>query len=594
MQIGKQKHLVFDFGTLHIRAIELVPGRNGKKFTINYYQQYDAPQLAYDARIPVLRTEGREFIKSLNVKRAAVSLPGRGILVRVITVPKVPLGKLRDILKFEIQQQIPFPIEVVSWAYQIIAETEKSFQVLLCAAKRDLINDYIAHLVPFGLVLETLDTDFFALYNLYRLSPLYNSEECQAILDIGAQTANLIINHKERILMRSLTTTGDSITTTLSESQKIEFPDAEKMKIEQGMKSPAISSLVDSLNTELQNSIDYWRFTLKGPDLNAFFICGGSSKMTGLKEYLEQKIRIPVSWLNPLEFCDVHPDYQEALSDKGPDIAVACGIALKTLRQTVIDIDMLPVEILRMREFAENRPYVFLSTIMAVVLTLTPLFFLKTEQTAYENYKMELDTSLKEYEQFKPQVESLQKSINETRGKLGVVQTLLEKKALWLARIMEVGNSLPSSRIYLNNIYPAGVQVAQAATEAAPAAAAPAPAPGGPTPPEAPGGPPGAPGGPPGMPGAPPGAVPAGPASAPAPTQTPVQVSPPTSLPENISVLTLEGEAIATDIRGAFSDLKFFVQRLSGLEFFSEVVINSCELDRDTGRLKFLLTVKVK
>lgn len=576
MQIGKPKHLVFDFGTLHIRAIELVPGRNSKKFTINYYNQYDAPQFPYDARIPVLRTEGKEFIKSLQVKRAAVSIPGRGILVRVITVPKVPLGKLRDILKFEIQQQIPFPIEVVSWAYQIIAETEKSFQVLLCAAKRDLINDYISHLVPFGLVLETIDTDFFALYNLYRLSPLYNSEECQAILELGAQSANLIINHKERILMRSLTTTGDSITTTLSESQKIEFPEAEKIKIEQGMKSPAISSFVDSLNTELQNSIDYWRFTLKGPELNVFFICGGSSRMIGLREYIEQKTRVPVSYLNPLDFCNVHPDYQESLSDKGPDIAVVCGIALKTLKQTVIEIDMLPVEILRMREFAENRPYIFLSTIMAVVLTLTPLFFLKTEQTAYENYKMELDTSLKGYEQFKPQVESLQKSISDIKGKLGVVQNLLEKKALWLARIMEIGSSLPSSRIYLNNIYPAGMQVAQASTEA-PSGAAGAPVPGPPVPP--------------GAPGAPPEAVPAVPA---APTQPPVQLSSPATLPENIGVLTLEGEVVASDIRAAFSDLKFFVQRLSGLGFFSEVVINSCELDRETSKLKFLLTVKVK
>lgn len=583
MRIGRAKHLVFDFGSVHLRAIELTSGRNGKKFTIDYYQQYDAPQFAYDARLPVLRTEGKEFIKALQAKKAAVSLPGRGILVRVITVPKVPLGKLRDILKFEIQQQIPFPIEVVAWSYQIIAESEKSFQVLLCAAKRDLINDYIAHLVPFDLVLETLDTDFFALYNIYRISPFYNPQECQAVLDIGAQTANLIINYQDKILMRSLTTTGDSISSTLMDSQKIEFQDAEKIKIEQGMKFPAVASIVDSLNTELQNSVDYWRFTLKGPDLNHFFICGGTSKMIGLKEYLEQKLRVSVSYLNVLDFCDVSPDYQEFLADKGSEVVVACGIALKTLNKAVIDIDMLPVEILRMREFAENRPYIFLSTVMAILLTMTPLFFLQIEKTAYENYKMELDTSLKEYEQFKPQVEALQKNINDIKGKIGVIQNLFDKKVLWLSRIMEMASSLPSSRIYLNNIYPSGAQIAQSA--AVPAAPAP-----GPQPPATPGPaevppPPGAPGVPPA---APPPAAPtdAGPAQ-PAP-------SPPSTLPESINVLTLDGEVVATDIRSAFSDLKIFVQRLSKLEFFSEVIIDSCELDRETGKLKFLLTAKIK
>jgi len=585
MKAGKPKHLVFDFGTSHIRAIEVVPGRNNKKFGISFYQQYDAPAFPYDARIPVLRTEGKEFARSIQAKRAAVSLPGRGILVRVITVPKVPLGKLRDILKFEIQQQIPFPIEVVAWSYQIIAETEKSFQVLLCAAKKDLISEYIAHLMPFGLVLETFDTDFFAMYNLYRISSLYDSQECQAILDLGAQSANLIINHQDRILMRSLTTAGDSISTTLADSQKIEFSEAEKIKIEQGMKSPVLASIMDSLNTEIQNSIDYWRFTLKGPELNRFLICGGMAKMIGLREYLEQKLRVPVAPLNPLDFCDVDPDYEEILADRGPEIVVACGIALKTLNKAVIDIDMLPVEILRMREFAENRPYIFFSTIMAILLTLTPLFFLQIEKTACENYRMELETALKEYEQFKPQVESLQKNINDIKGKLGVVQGLFDKKVLWLARIMEIGNSLPSSRIYLNNIYPSGAQISQVAAAPAPEAQPPGPVPAPPGPGPAPV--------PPGAPEAPPPAPAPEPAPAPAPASA-APAGPPSALPENISVLTLEGEVVATDIRSAFSDLKFFVQRLSSLEFFSETVINSCELDRETGKLKFLLTAKMK
>ncbi|MCM8815358.1 MAG: pilus assembly protein PilM, partial [Candidatus Omnitrophica bacterium] len=480
MKIGKSKHLVFDFGTSHIRAIELVPGRNSSRFRIESYQQYDAPNFPYDARIGVLRTEGKEFVRSLQAKRAAVSLPGRGLLIRVISVPKVPIGKLRDILRFEIQQQIPFPIEVVSWAYQIIAETDKTFLILLCAAKKDLVNDYIAHLVPFGLIIETLDTDFFALYNLYRISPQYNSQGCQAILDIGAQSSNLIINHQERILMRSLTTTGDSISSTLVDSQKIEFTEAERMKIEQGMNSPLVASIIDSLNTELQNSIDYWRFTLKGPELNKLFICGGMSKMIGLKGYLEQKLRASVSYLDPLEFCDVNPDYEEFLAGKGHEIAVACGIALRTLNQAIITIDMLPVEIIRMREFAENRPYIFFSTLMAVLLTLTPLFFLRIEKTACENYKTELDTALKEYEQFKPQVESLQKSINDVKGRMGVLQNLFEKKTLWLDRIIAIGSSLPSSRIYLNNIYPAGAAPAPAGAGPQPAAPQPPgpPAPG--------------------------------------------------------------------------------------------------------------------
>jgi len=170
---------------------------------------------------------------------------------------------------------------------------------------------------------------------------------------------------------------------------------------------------------------------------------------------------------------------------------------------------------------------------------------------------------------------------------MGIIQGLFEKKSLWLARIMEIGNSLPSSRIYLNNVYPAGAQPAQ--TAAAPQAPA-GPGPGGPQPTAPPGAPPGPEAPPPGMaPGAP-----EPPPAGPAPAQVSAPSGPPSTLPENIGVLTLDGEVVATDIRSAFSDLKIFVQKLSKLEFFSEVNIDSCELDRETGKLKFLLTAKVK
>ena len=609
--IGKQRLLAFDIGTAHIRAIELTPGR--QRPVITFYEEFEAPPFPSEQRVGIIRTEGRQFFKQLPSRRAGVSLPGRGILVRVITVPKVPLGKLKEILKYEIQQQIPFPLEVVSWAYQIIAETEKNFQILLCAAKRDLVNEYLAHLLPFNLVLETLDTDFFALYNIYRYSPVYDVDTCQLLLEVGAQSANLIINHQDKVLMRSLTTSGDSISQNIADAQKIEFQEAERIKKEQGTQLPLISSLLETLNTELQNSIDYWRFTLKGPDIGQIIISGGLTNMIGYKEFLEQKTRVPVVPLNPFDCFDVHPDYQEALASKGPELVTACGIALRHLKMSYVSIEMIPVEILRMREFKENRPYIALSAIMVILLSLTPLYFLKQEQIAYRNYQKELEISLSQYEKFKPEVEKLRSAINEIKSKLGVVQNLLEKKSLWLARILEIGNTLPSSRIYLNNIYPGGSAPPPAAVAvAAPAAPAGAPA----APPGAPAAPPGAPAGappmPPGapgaIPGAPPGAAPGAPgapptAGAPAPgavppagpaVAQPAAAQPPSTLPEKIEVLTLDGEVVAVDVRTAFSDLKLFVQHLQKIEYFSQVIINSCELDKESGKLKFLLTLQLK
>ena len=96
----------------------------------------------------------------------------------------------------------------------------------------------------------------------------------------------------------------------------------------------------------------------------------------------------------------------------------------------------------------------------------------------------------------------------------------------------------------------------------------------------------------------PPGGAPPTPGAVSAPAAPAIvqQTAPqaPANLPERIEVLTLDGEIVAVDIRNAFTDLKLFVQKLQQIGYFSQVVINSCELDRTTGRLKFLLTIQLK
>ncbi|MFA5644998.1 MAG: pilus assembly protein PilM [Candidatus Ratteibacteria bacterium] len=570
--IGKQKILAVDIGTSHIRTLELSIGRKGP--VITHYEEFDAPPFPVDQRLSVLRTEGKPFFRALPSRRAFMSLPGRGILTRPIVVPRVPINKLRDILKYEIQQQIPFPLEVVAWAYQIISETDKNFNILICAAKKDLVNEYLGHLIPLGLSLESLDTDLFAIYNLFRFSPSYQPGKCQAILEVGAQTSNLVITHQEKMLMRALTTSGDTITTAISEAQTIEFPEAEKLKREQGCALPMVTSILESLHTELQNSFDYWRFTLKGSDIEELFICGGTSQMEGYKAFFEEKTKLPTFYLNPLEYMEVAPDFAESVKEKGPELATLCGIALKLLDTAVVDIDMLPTEILRMREFKENRIYMVLSLAMAVLLSVTPLFFISQQKVALQNFGKEVELSLQEYEKYKPEVERLQKGINETKGNIGVVKGLMEKKFLWLARILEIGNSLPSSRIFLSKITPAGSGGDPAAEPHAPEE----------MPPNDMGRPPDEGPPPPGMPppeGGPP----------------PEEAAPPAvagALPSSIAVLNIEGEAIVTDVKSAFKDFKLFVQKLQQLEYCSQVVIESCELNRETNRLAFLLTFTMK
>jgi len=577
---GGRKTLSVDIGSTKIRVCDIE--FYGHTPTLSYYDELAIP-VSPDERETFVSTEAKHFIKSQHAKSFYVSLPGRGVLVRSLTVPKVPLKKLKDILKYEVQQQIPFPLEMVEWKFQIISETEQNYNVLLGAVKRDIITDFISRLTTFGIDPLFLDIDPFAIINMFMFSPVFSSDKCQAILEVGASSSNFIILHREKMLIRSLTTSGDIITSAIAESESISYAEAEGKKITGNTEIPAVKTGLESLHTEIQNSIDYWRFTQKGPEVEELYLCGRSVLLKGFKEFLQEKSRIETFYFNTFSNIDIDEKYAQLRSSE-TEFTVLLGIALRKLRRTIVNIDLLPEEVERVREFRYNRPYIYLSAITAGFIAITPSLFFNQEKSMLKGLLNEIDVSLKQYEKYKPDVDKLKGDITGIKGQVDVIEKIINEKNIWLKRIITLGSSLPSSRIYITSFIPG-----QAATSAAPPSqATPGASPAGTEAPVPPG-PPGAvhPGEPPGTP---PGAPP-GPQAMPQPTQQQPAVE---IKVEEEKVFTVNGEVIITDIRTAFSDFKTFVSRLSELDFIKSVNINSCEVSPTKEKIQFSLLVEIK
>ncbi|HOM27540.1 MAG TPA: pilus assembly protein PilM [bacterium] len=577
MKLGGRKNLILDIGSTKLRAIDLE--YSGGKITLSYYNECDISNIPPEEIDNYLKTEGKNFINSLHSKNFYVSISGRGVLVRSLNVPKVPLKKLKDILKYEVQQQIPFPLEVVNWKYQIFEETEQNYNVLLGAIKREILSEHLGKIFSLGIEPIFIDTDLFALINIFLFLKNIGREKCLGLLEIGANSSNLIINYREKFLVRSLTVSGNTITTNVAEVEGKSFSEAENIKKEMGMGNKAVSSILDSLNTELQNSIDYWRFTLKGPEVEGLYICGGSSQLKGLKEYLEEKGRMPVFYFKPLENIEVLPEY-DYLKEKDFELVTAIGIGLRKVMPVFININFLPEEIERLKEFRANRPYIYLSVIMAGIISITPILFFNQDKIMLEGILKEIEVSLNQYEKYKPEVEKLEKEINEINGKVGIVQNLLDKKNIWLKRILSIGETLPSSKIYITSITPGSTTTTPSGTGIT--------SQGFPQAPEMPPVPQGGPEAPP------PPEAPQGPSQPPGPESQQQPSQPQGVTVESGNVFTIFGEVIIGDIKTAFNDFKDFVDRLSKLDFIQKVDISLCEVNKEKNKIEFSLLLTLK
>jgi len=570
--LGKGRKFAVDFGTTKIRIADFE--NRGNKIYCNFYQEIPIPYYSPEERENFLKKEAKGILDKNKIKTVIVSLPGRGLLLRQLNIPKVPPKKLKDILKYEVQQQIPFPLEVVEWKYQILGEEGVNLNILLSAIKKELVNEYIGNITGFGIDPVFLDTDLFAVYNAFRYSPFYNEDKCTAILEIGETSSNFIILYRKMVLMRSLTISGSTITSSIMETEGISYKEAENKKIEMGMQLPACISSIESLNTEIQNSVDYWRFTQKGPEVSELYICGKTSLLNGFKESIQEKSKIKTEYFSPLSTIEINPKY-ENLRENEVELAVLTGIALRNAGISFINIDMLPEEIKRVREFKLNRLYIYVSIILAGLISITPVLFLNQDKAMLKGILSDIEISLSQYEKYEKDVNKLQNEIKETKEKCETISGLISKKGTWLKNLIYIGRCLPSSKIYLTSFSPGAESQTQQGEQA-------------PISPE------GQPVMPPGGPSMPPAGAPMPPGEPSIPQSPQEQIKPNEVNIETQNVYTLKGEVVITDIKSAFDNFKSFVKNISNLEFIQKVDISYCEVNSERNVIEFTLLLNIK
>ena len=324
----KKKSLAIDLGTSSVKGLSLTKTARGVEITNLSFSPISVPA---EERKKVWKKTVQAFVKETGATNITLSLPGREVLVRFISFPPVEPGKIKSMLRYEVQHQLPFPLDAVVWSYQILSQKEK-IDLLVGAVKKEMVNKRLDLFADIKVEINFVDCDAFALLNLLRFSPNFEKDKTIAFLELGAESSNLLICHNEQMLIRSLTISGNTFTTTIGEVSNTDFPEAEEKKIKEGKEMfSTLSSVLENLITEIQNSIDYWRFTQKGPEIKELLLAGGSSKLTGLKDFFTEKLRIETTLFNPFANISYSPQFKEIVERENPRLAVAVGLALRQI-----------------------------------------------------------------------------------------------------------------------------------------------------------------------------------------------------------------------------------------------------------------------
>jgi type IV pilus assembly protein PilM len=289
-------------------------------------------------------------------KNVVTSISGYSVIVKKISIQKRGEAELDASIQDEAEQYIPFDINDVNLDYEILTppgeeEAEKKgegdkgdkslMDVMLVAAKKDIVEDYVSLLHLTGLSPAILDVDAFALQNAFELSA-ENISGCYALVNVGAEELGInAIKNGVSIFTRDSSYGGYQINEAIMSKFDVSYEEAEKIKLggtkidhkDKGALEEIFTSVISGWVNEIKRALDFLATTYPDETIEKIVISGGSCRFPGFQKYLELETEIPVIELNPFGNLQVNdkmfdPKY---LTYMAPQAAIAVGLALRSV-----------------------------------------------------------------------------------------------------------------------------------------------------------------------------------------------------------------------------------------------------------------------
>jgi type IV pilus assembly protein PilM len=278
------------------------------------------------------------------IKGVVTSLSGHSVIVKKVSFATMDEEELRELIHDEASKYLPFDsMEGISFDFQILGENEYNpnlMEVLLVAAKQDIIDNYTEAITSVGLTPMIMDVDSFALETMYEANYDFGENDVAVIVNIGASITNInVVKNGTSIFTRDFTLGGNAITEAIQNRLGTTFENAERIKIEGTgeTKAPSeelgegILAFAEPVCLEIERSVDYFRSTYGSGDIKQVLLSGGGAKISGIAAELTQRLGIDTEIINPFRSIgyDKKAFDAETLEDIGPIAAVGVGLALR-------------------------------------------------------------------------------------------------------------------------------------------------------------------------------------------------------------------------------------------------------------------------
>lgn len=468
-----QTIVALNIGTQRISMAVFEPSESGGLAIKGYGSETISADPAFEAaRIQQTKVAISSLVQSLglNKVKARYTISGQAVFTRFVKLPPIQQDNIDQLVTFEAQQHVPFPLNEVVWDYELIEGAEEK-EAVIVAIKGDALDEINDAVNDSGLGTNEVDVAPMAIYNAFR--DVYGQvEEPILLIDIGAKTSDLIYIEGTRFFTRSIPVGGVSITAAIAKEYNVPFDEAEKQKVTNGLVAlggghteqldEAVAALamvirnaLGRLPAEIARTTNYYRSQHGGSAPRRVMIAGGGANLPYTLEFFKEKLNLPVEYFNPVRNLALIEGVEpQTIQREGHLMGELVGLGLRAVGKSEINIDLVPSVVEQEREADRRKPFL----LGAAAVLVAGLAIWAVYQNVSASKAEAMATSMKEQRDMlaphKQQLDRMGRKEDALKKIANEYITLENQHAHWHDALLELRGAFASDSVWITDLSP--------------------------------------------------------------------------------------------------------------------------------------------
>ena len=456
-----KRYLTLDIGASSVKLAEYEGGKGGLTL-VNYGIAALAAPLDAGNAGALLSPALLEIVREKGIKPGpvAVSISGQMVFPRFASIAAAGgADKFDQMVRFEIEQNIPFPIDEMICDRQILGDNENGEKnVMIVAAKIDQVEDIAAAVRGAGFTPELVDVAPIAITNVLRYTGAAD-EGCVVVLDIGSKTTSLVIADGDKLYNRSIPVAGNTITKEIASALGCTADEAEAYKREaayvalggvvededetRDRVSKVCRAAMTRLHAEVSRSINFYRSQQGGSVPAKLYVTGGTALLPQLDRFFAESLQLEVEYVNPFSVVGVGPKVDpEAIEADGILLPATVGLAIHMASLATFAINLLPPSLIKERADVARIPFVAIGAVSLVAALVLVMLVARRGAAEAEAESAAVSAEASRLRAVETKVKDALAAEEREAAKAAVFRDLFNKRALSVAKIMAIRSAL--------------------------------------------------------------------------------------------------------------------------------------------------------